>query len=130
MSRRASSGINPGIIVGAVVVIGLVIFGGKLLLSDKSASFGDVAPLNIEELLQNGNSLRNNEYVVEGEIDEKLQFANTGMLVSVKVDGDEFIGIEIPSEFEYLNIEPKQKYAFRVKFKKGGIAVATGINRL
>jgi hypothetical protein len=54
-------------------------------------------------------------------------------LVSLRVNtpgGDEFIGIEIPAEFNKLNIDTRQKYAFRVKFRQGGIAVATGVNRL
>lgn len=134
MARRASSRLNPGIIIGAAVAIAVAIFAGKSLLGKKTASFGEVAPLNIEELLENGNSLRGNEYVIKGQIDEKLQWTtDRGQLVSVKIDtsgGDEFIGIEIPAEFNKLNIDTKQKYAFRVKFRQGGIAVATGVNRL
>jgi hypothetical protein len=134
MARRASSRPNPGIILGAAAAIAVAVFAGKSLLGKKSASFGDVSPLHIEDLLENGNSLRGNEYVVEGQIDEKLQWTNDrGQLVSVRVatpGGDEFIGIEIPPEFSRLNIDTRQKYAFRVKFRQGGIAVATGINRL
>jgi hypothetical protein len=44
--------------------------------------------------------------------------------------GDEFVGIEIPQNFNKLNIDTKQKYTFRVKFRQGGIAVATGVDRL
>ena len=29
-----------------------------------------------------------------------------------------------------LNLDVRQKYAFRVKFRQGGIAVATGIDRM
>jgi len=133
MARRASSGLNPGIILAAVVVIGGLIYGGSLLFKEKPASFGDAPALRIDDLLENGNSLRSNVYIVDGEVDEKLQFSNRGQLVSVKVSGsrgDEFIGIEIPTKFNHLNIDTKQKYSFRVEFKQGGIAVATGINRL
>ncbi len=134
MARRASSSINPAVILGVAAAIVVAIFAGKSLLGKKTASFSDVAPLDIEELLENGNSLRGNEYVVEGQIDEKLQWTtDRGQFVSVRVDtpgGDEFIGIEIPQEFNKLNIDTKQKYAFRVKFRQGGIAVATGVNRL
>ena len=38
--------------------------------------------------------------------------------------------VEIPSRFNDMNISVKQKYAFRVEFRQGGIAVATGVNRL
>ncbi|MES2437859.1 MAG: hypothetical protein V4584_02245 [Verrucomicrobiota bacterium] len=134
MARRASSSLHPGIIIGAVAAIVLAIVAGKSLVGKKSSGFGDVARLSVDELLENGNSLRGNEYVVEGQIDEKLQWTtDRGQLVSVKVDapgGDEFVGIEIPPEFNKLNIDAKQKYAFRVKFRQGGIPVATGVNRL
>ena len=134
MARRASSHPNPGIILGVAAAIALAIFAGKSMLGKKSASFSEVPALKIEELLENGNSLRGNEYVVEGRIDEKLQWtADRGQLVSLRVEtpgGDEFIGIEIPPEFDNLNIDTQQKYAFRVTFRQGGIAVATGINRL
>jgi hypothetical protein len=134
MARRASSRLNPGIILGAAAAIAVAIFAGKSLLGKKTASFGDVSNLSMEEFLENGNSLRGNEYVVQGQIDEKLQWTtDRGQVVNVKVDtpgGEEFIGIEIPPEFNKLNIDTKQKYSFRVKFRQGGIAVATGVNRL
>ena len=133
MARRASSGLNPGIILAAVVVVGAVVFGGKMLLTGESTAFEGVPRLQIDDLLQNGNSLRSNTYVIEGEIDEKLQFSSNGQLVSVKVTGsrgDEFIGIRIPTSLSDRNIETKQKYAFKVQFENGGIAVATDIQRL
>ncbi len=134
MARRASSHIHPGVIIGAIAAIVVAVIAGKSLIGKKSASFGDVAKLSVDELLENGNSLRGNEYLIEGQIDEKLQWTtDRGQLVSVKVEapgGDEFVGIEIPNQFSKLNIDTKQKYAFRVKFRQGGIAVATGVNRL
>ena len=134
MARRASSKLNPGIIIGAAAAIVVAVVGGKSLLGKKNQTFGDVKVLNIDELLENGNSLRGNEYVVQGQVDEKLQWTtDRGQLVSVRVEtpgGDEFVGIEIPPAFNKLNIDTKQKYAFRVKFRQGGIAVATDVNRL
>ena len=134
MARRASSRPNPGIILGAIAAIAVAVFAGKSLLGGKRAAFADVSPLQIQDLLENGNSLRGNEYVVEGMVDEKLQWtADRGQVVSVRVDtpgGDEFIAIEIPADFNSHNIDTRQKYSFRIKFRQGGIAVATGINRL
>ncbi|MES2477134.1 MAG: hypothetical protein V4640_15215 [Verrucomicrobiota bacterium] len=134
MARRASSSLHPGILIGGIAAIVLAIIAGKSLLGKKSASFGDIPKLSVEELLENGNMLRGNSYVIEGQIDEKLQWTtDNGQLVSVRVSapgGDEFVGIEIPQEFNKLNIDTRQKYAFRVKFRQGGIPVATGINRL
>jgi hypothetical protein len=134
MARRASSTLNPMIIIGAIAAIVVVIIVGKTMLGKKSSSFGNIATLQMDELLDNGNSLRGNEYLVEGQIDEKLVWTtDRGQLVSLRVQtpkGDQFLAIEIPPEYSKLNIDTKQKYAFRVKFKQGGIAVATGINRL
>ncbi len=134
MARRASSKPNLGIILGVAAALVVAGFAAKSLLGKKSSSLGDAPVLSIEDLLDNGNSLRGNEYVVEGRIDEKLQWTtDKGQLVSLRVEtpsGDEFIGIEIPPEFNRLNIDTQQKYAFRVKFRQGGIAVATDINRL
>lgn len=134
MARRASSSLHPGIIIGAIAAIIVAVIAGKSMLGKKTASFGDIAKLQVSELLENGNSLRGNEYVIEGQIDEKLQWTtDRGQLVSIRVPaaaGDEFVGIEIPPKFNNLNIDTKQKYAFRVKFKQGGIPVATGVDRL
>ena len=134
MARRASSSFHPGIILGSIAAVVVLVIAGKSLFKEKSASFGDITALRMDDLLDNGNSLRGNEYLIKGEIDEKLQWTtDRGQLVSVRVEspaGDHFVGIEIPPEYQKLNIDTKQKYAFRVKFKQGGIAVATGVNRL
>ena len=134
MARRASSTLHPGIIIGAIAAIVVAIIAGKSLLGKKSAAFTDVPKLNVQELLENGNSLRGNEYLIEGQIDEKLQWTtDRGQLVSVKIEtpgGDDFVGIEIPQQLNNVNIDIKQKYAFRVKIRQNGIPVATGVERL
>ena len=134
MARRASSSTNPILIIGIVIAIGALIFVGKTLMSGKSSGFSDVTPLIVDDLLENGNSLRGNEYVVEGSIDEKLRWTSSdGQIVSIRVSssgGDEIIPIRVPDKFNKLNMEREQRYAFKVEFEKGGIPVATGINRL
>lgn len=134
MARRASSSIHPGILIGGAAAVVLAIVGGKSLVGKKSAGFGDVPKLDVAEFLQNGNSLRGNEYVVEGRIDEKFfRSANSGQVVSLRVStptGEEIIPVEITPEFGNLNIEREQRYSFRVKFRDGGIPVTTGVNRL
>lgn len=125
---------HPGLVIGVIAAVAAAVFAGKSILGKSKKPFSNVTPLAIEEVLQNANSLRGNEYLVEGQIDEKLQWTtDRGQVVSVRVDtpgGDEFIGIEIPPKFNNLNIGVKQTYAFRVKFRDGGIAVATDIQRL
>jgi hypothetical protein len=134
MARRASSKPNPAILIGVAAVIAVAVFIGISFVGKKPASFTDVAALNMQDLLENGHMLRGNEYAVEGMVDEKLQWtADRGQVVSLRVEtpgGDEFVAIEVPPDLGTTNIEIRQKYAFRLKFRQGGIAVATGINRL
>lgn len=134
MARRASSSLNPTVIVGSAIALIAIVIGGKSLLGKKSVSFGDVPKLEITEFLDNGNSLRGNEYTVQGTIDEKLQWTtDRGQLISLRIDregSDEFIAIQIPPDLKTKNVEMHQKYAFRIKINQGGIAIATGIERL
>lgn len=134
MARRASSSLHPSILFGLIAAIAAVIFVGKSCFGKKPEAFDHVNALDVRELLENGNSLRGNDYVIEGQIDEKLQWTNNrGQVVSVRVEvpgGPEFVGIRIPAELANLNIEIKQKYSFKVRFEEGGIAVATGVKRL
>ncbi len=134
MARRASSSTNPTLIIGIAVAVAVAIFAGKFLLTKKSASFSDANPLVVQDLLDNGNSLRNNEYVIEGKIDERFfRASNSASVVSVRVksdSGDEIIPVKIPSDFNNVNIEREQRYAFKVRFEQGGIPVVTAVNRL
>jgi hypothetical protein len=134
MARRASSNLHPGAILGVVVALAALFFGGRYLIGQKKPAMGDVEKLDVRELLENGNSLRGNEYVVEGKVDQQLRWTTSrGQVVSVRVNtpsGDELIGVEIPPSFGHMNIERQQRYAIRVKFRQGGVPVATAINRL
>jgi len=133
MARRASSGINPGLLIGVAIFVVIAFFGGKLFLNRKPDSISG-AKIEMDEMLENANQLRGNEYVLEGMVDEKLRWTpDRGQVVSLKVDvpgGSEFVGVEIPADFSSLNIEREQRYSIKVKFRQGGIPVATAINRL
>jgi len=134
MARRASSSLHPGVLIGLIAAMAAAIFAGRSLTGKKPAAFENIDKLNVGELLENGNSLRGNDYVIHGEIDEKLQWtSDRGQVVSVRVDapgGPEFVCVRIPADLVKLNLETRQKYSFKVNFKDGGIAVATGVNRL
>jgi hypothetical protein len=134
MARRASSSTNPILIIGVAAAVIAAIFAGKFVMSKKSETFSGVNPLVIQDLFDNGNSLRNNEYLIEGKIDERFfRDSNTSSIVSVRVksaSGEEIVPVKIPSSFNNLNIEREQRYAFKVKFEQGGIPVATDISRL
>jgi hypothetical protein len=133
MARRASSGINPGLLIGVAIFVVIAFFGGKMFLGKKPDSISG-AKIDMGEMLQNANQLRGNEYVIEGTVDEKFfKPPARGQVVSFKVDtpdGDQFVGVEIPPDLTSLNIEREQRYSIKVKFRQGGIPVATAINRL
>ena len=130
MARRASSGISPGLLIGIAAAVVVAFFGGKALLAKKDESFGNIPKLNVQDFMENGNSLRDNEYLIEGTVDDKFfSESNPNQLVSVKAD-DGQVPVEIPSEFLKLNIEREKRYVFKVRIRQGGIPVATGINRL
>ena len=130
MPRRASSGPNYTAIIGiAAFIIGAAL-GAKFFMKDSKQKIKGATPLSMSEFLENGNSLRGNEYLVEGTVDQRWPRDN-GQLVSLQVnDSDDLIGIEIPSSFNDLNIERSQKYAIKVKFREGGVPVATQVERL
>jgi len=134
MPRRASSSIHPGIIVISVVILVVLIVGGKMLVGNKSSGFGSMPPLDINQMFENANSMRGNEYVIDGQVNEKLLWTpDRGQFISLRVEtpgGEEVIGIEIPPEFDNFNIETRQRYSIRVRIRDGGTPVATGINRL
>jgi len=131
MPRRASSGISPGILVAIAAAAAILFFGGKAFLGSAKGKTLDGSPLNMNTVAENANSLRGNEYVVEGRVDEKLRWTpDRGQLVSLRVgEGEDarFLSILIPDELADKNIERDQPYAFRVSFDRGGIAIAEEI---
>lgn len=134
MARRASSSTNPVLIIGIAAGVIAAALAGKFLMTKKAETFSDVNPLVIQDLLDNGNSLRNNEYLIEGKIDERFfRENNPSSIVTVRVkgaSGEEIVFVKIPANFNNMNIEREQRYAFKVKFEQGGIPVATNISRL
>jgi hypothetical protein len=130
MPRRASSGPKSSVIIGIAAFLIVAFLGAKLLTGKRSAKIQGATPLSMQEFLENGNSLRGNEYLVQGTVDQRWPRDN-GQVVSLQVENsEELIGIEVPSSFNDLNIERAQKYAIKVKFREGGIPVATQIERL
>jgi len=129
MARRASSGPNITAIIGIAAFVIIALVGAKFLLGGKSDKIKSGTTLSMQEFLENGNSLRGNEYVVSGTVDQRWPRDN-GQLVSLLVDDSkDLIGIEIPSSFDGVNIERLQKLTLKVKFREGGVPVATEIAR-
>ena len=133
MARRASSGIKPGLLIGIAAFVAIAFFGGKAFLGKPKDSYSNMAPIPMSDVMD-GVSLRDNEYVVEGTVDEKFfQGDNANQVLSLKVDspsGDQYLGVEIPANLTKFNIERAQRYRMKVRIREAGIAVATGINPL
>lgn len=134
MPRRASSGPNLGLILGIAAVVAAAAFAGKLVFGQKTGKTLSGTSLDMRSAVENANSLRGNEYIVEGKIDDQLDWdAEHGQVISLKVesgDAADFLAIEIPPKLSNINIEREQSYSFRVRFREGGIAVAEDITRL
>ncbi|MCW1887619.1 hypothetical protein OKA04_22975 [Luteolibacter flavescens] len=133
MARRASSGIKPGLLIGIAALVAIAFFGGKFFLGKQKDTYANMATINMSDVMD-GVSLRDNEYVVEGTVDDKFFLGdNPNQVVSLKVDtnsGDQFLGVEIPANLAKSNIERSQRYRIKVRIREAGIAVATGINPL
>ncbi|NNM29142.1 MAG: hypothetical protein HKO57_06450, partial [Akkermansiaceae bacterium] len=85
MARRASSSLNPAVLTGIIAVVLLLIGGGALIFKKKGESFQEVAPLHVQEALENANSLRGNEYRVEGKVESRW-VRDTGEALSLLVE--------------------------------------------
>ncbi len=129
MARRASTGPNLSVIIGIAAFVIVAFIGARFLMKGTSQKIKGTTPLSVTEFLENGNSLRGNEYLVEGIVDQRFP-RDSGQLVSLQInDSEEMIGIEVPSSFNHLNIERQQKLAIKVRFREGGVPVATQIER-
>ena len=133
MARRASSGIKPGLLIGIAALVAAAFFGGKAFLGKRKDAYPNMASISMSDVMD-GVSLRDNEYVVEGTVDEKFFHGDSpNQVVSLKVNspsGDQFLGVEIPANLTSFNIERAQRSRIKVRIREAGIAVATGINPL
>lgn len=133
MARRASKGKSSSVIMIIGVLVLIILFAVAVTFFTRSSTpYSKLAYLPINVVTENGNSLRDNEYRVEGKIEERWVKENyEGIHLSVEQDGQQHpIFIKIPKSLERPNLERENSYAFSVKVGSGGIPVATGIERL
>ena len=131
MGRRASSSLNGPAIAGIVVVLLILLGAGAILLRGKKDTFTGT-PLPIEDIYSGANSLRGNEYTVEGTIDSR-EPRDSGLGITLLVDSDgseEPVFIVVPPDVATINIERNSRYSFKVRVGEGGIPIATGVKRL
>ena len=95
MARRASTGINPGLLIGVAVLLVAAFFGGKSFFGKQRDSFASAAEINMADVMD-GVSLRDNEYVVEGTVDEKFYRGNNpNQVVSPETARRRLVGLFI-----------------------------------
>jgi hypothetical protein len=119
------------LLIGVAVAVAAAFFGGKALLTKKTTSL-EGATLSMDDYKEHGNSLRSNEYIVEGTVDEQ-RVNDMGRVVFLKVkgsSGDEYLGVKIPPDLSVQNIEREQRYSFKIRIEKQGIPVAVAVARL
>lgn len=138
MGRRASSNINTTTvvvviaIVGIIATVGIIVGVGAVLLKKNDSSFEGTPSLRVDEALNNGNSLRGNEYRVEGKLLARWP-RDSGAMVEILVEDDgksTNFPILVPPGVSNVNFEREQRYVFKVKFGNGGVAIASDVKRL
>ncbi len=130
MPRRASSGPNLTVIIGIVVILAAGFFGIKFLMKGSGKKMTGAQKMKVADYCENGNSFRGNEYIIEGTVDQRWPRDNGQVVSMLDSESDSLIGVEVPANFNSLNIEREQKLAIKVRVREGGIPVAIEINRL
>lgn len=146
MPRRSSSGISTGQIIGLVAgvvfilvimfVMALVLMNGNFL--GGGSGDGEVrrptasTELNLDDYMNNANSMRGNAYRVTGKVEEQLKWTpSRGRLYSVTVSQGTRspVPILIPQDFSHVNIEKGSEFTFVVEVGNDGVLVARDIKQ-
>ncbi len=140
MARRASSRISLPVILGSAFLLLLLLGGGYWFLSGTGNPFRGLQPFDSAAYLENANSLRGNDYRVEGVVQNSLAWsASKGRLISVSIaSGDsggnggtkgDIIAILIPATLNHINLQKGQRYQFSVEIDKDGIILARDLRK-
>ena len=143
MPRRASSGVNLGMIAGiAAAIVGFLIIAALLFRliagdmlgggSSSRPSSANAASLNLVTYRDNGNSLRGNVYRIEGEVEETLRWtSDRGRLISFKANDATLsipVPVLVPDDFSNINIERGAEMGMVVRVDRDGTIVAEAID--
>lgn len=125
MSRRASSKVSLLKIITALVLLSLALGGGYYFIGRINDPYRTLQPLDVPAYYENGNSLRGNIYKVDGTVLNLLAWSpGQGRLFSLSVDtstGSLPIGVLVPIEFNQINLQKGQNFAFKVEVGQDGI---------
>lgn len=131
--RTRSSG-NPlqYLIIG--VVIAAVVAGAYLFVGRAQDPFAGVTHLDVNDFMENANSLRGNSYQLRCRIDERLDnwTSREGRFFAVlAVDGNNEgpLPLIIPPEFNHVNIQRGQEYRAKVIVGDNGVLILQELDR-
>lgn len=139
MPRRASSGVSRGQLIGLALAVGgiciVAFLISRIFTGDLGGASGrGTSELNIQEYLENANSLRGNVYKVSGTVEEQLKWTpENGRLFSVETgSGSDStpIPIRVPQEFSKQNIDRGSEFLFIVEVGKDGLLIARKIEKI
>lgn len=143
MPRRASTGVNLGLIAGIVAaILGFLVIAALLvkLIAGGMLSGGggsrkldsNATMLSLTTYRDNGNSLRGNVYRVEGTVEETLRWtSDRGRLISFEATDSMVtmpVPVLVPDEFSSINIERGSDMAMIVRVDRDGTLVAEAID--
>jgi hypothetical protein len=130
MARRASSSAHPVWIFIAAGIVLAALGGGYVIFGKASDPYRTMTALPVADYLENSNSLRGNEYKLDGTISKSLEYSSVnGRLFSVEV-GNDLLPILVPPQFNSVNIERGQRFVFKIEVGDKGILKAKDVKKI
>ncbi|MCC6354050.1 MAG: hypothetical protein IT577_09205 [Verrucomicrobiae bacterium] len=133
MARRASSRINPGWWIAALLLCVIAIAGGRYLFDFFGDPYRTLQPLDMRVYMENANSLRGNVYKARGTIEKSLGWHPAkGRMFSVRVDGEGGpapLPVLVPASLNHINIQQGQQFNLRVEVGGGGVVIVQDMRK-
>jgi hypothetical protein len=134
MARRINKGLSPVLLVGILLLLAVAVVGGVLVMNQGSSGFTGLPVLDIDDYMENGNSLRGNTYQLEGEVSNQISWsARRGRLYSFEVEtemGQEILPVLVPAEFNHVNLQKGLLFQMKVAVEEDGVLVAKEVKKV
>ena len=126
MSRRAQSGVRPTHWLGLIAILAVVGVVGFILMNRTIDPMTGITELSASEFMENATALSDNEYKVEGIVDDRLDNWRSadGRLFSLQVNdgsGNTYLPVWVPPDYKGANIQRRQRYIFKVSVMETGV---------
>ena len=126
MSRRAQSGVRPTHWLGLIAILAVVGVVGFILMNRTIDPMTGITELSASEFMENATALSDNEYKVEGIVDDRLDNWRSadGRLFSLQVtdgSGNNYLPVWVPPDYKGANIQRRQRYIFKVSVMETGV---------